>query len=108
MCVLLPTALTAAMTYRAWREDHRQLALQNPVGNSMSPARVPRFDVWPDSLALRGTGVPPEPGVPPRISLGSVPDASPAEPRSPRDVSRPNVKRTISGTQLKTGFTKDE
>ncbi len=108
LCVLLPTALTATLTYRAWREDHRQLALFNPLPNSMSPARVPRFDVWPESLVPRSTGAQPEPGVPPRLSLGSAPELGTQEPRTPREVSRPAVKRTISGTQLKTGFIKDE
>ncbi|MEO6603732.1 MAG: YoaK family protein [Polyangiaceae bacterium] len=98
MSACLPTLLTATLTYRAWREDHRQLALM-PTANSMSPAPLPRFDVWPDSL----------------IPLAAVELASPAvdikdkpEPRAPREVERPPMKRTVSGTQLKTGFLKDD
>ena len=108
LSVLLPTALTATLTYRAFREDRRQFALQNPsaTANSMSPAPLPRFDVWPDSL--RTPPERPEPGLPPKPS-GAVPSGpNAAAPRTPLDVERPQMKRTVSGTRLKTGFIKDE
>jgi uncharacterized membrane protein YoaK (UPF0700 family) len=101
LSVFLPTALTATLTYRAWCEDHRQIiAVLSPTVNSMSPAPLPRFDVWPDSLAPRATSEQlPEPAV-------AIQDKP--EPRTPREVERPPMKRTVSGTRLKTGFLKDE
>lgn len=99
MSVLLPTVLTATLTYRAWREDQRQLALLNPTPNSMSPAPLPRFDVWPDSLAPR-TPVE-QPALPVAIKDNTA-------PRVPREVERAPMKRTVSGTRLRTGFLKDE
>jgi uncharacterized membrane protein YoaK (UPF0700 family) len=101
LSVLLPTALTAILTVRAWREDHRQLAL-NLSGKSLTAARLPTFDVWPQSLApLPGTHYPP-PANPTRVS--AVRSPSPSKP----ELDRPPAKRTVSGTRLKTNFIKDE
>ncbi|MET0792264.1 MAG: YoaK family protein [Polyangiaceae bacterium] len=104
LSVLLPTALTATMTYRAWREDRRQLAL-SPPASGMSPAPLPRFDVWPDSLAPAEQA---EAAVPPKLVLGGTLGPNTTGPRTPREVERPPMKRTISGTHLKTGLLKDE
>lgn len=101
LSVLLPTALTAALTYRAWREDHRLLALIAPAAQGMSPARLPQFDVWPESLVQRVASEHPEPGVPPKFTPGN-------EPRAPREFERTPTKRTVSGTRIKTGFPKEE
>jgi hypothetical protein len=99
LSVLLPTLLTATLTYRAWREDRRQCSLLIPTASSMSPARVPRFDVWPDSLSPRAASDRPEPTV---ASSGNP------EPRMPREVERPPMKRALSGTRLKTSSIKDD
>jgi uncharacterized membrane protein YoaK (UPF0700 family) len=106
LSVLLPTALTATLTYRAWREDRRQLALL-ATPNGMGTAPLPRFDVWPDSLLPRAPNEQPEPAAPPRPAASSSLGPSHTEPRTPREVERPPMKRTVSGTQLKTGFLKD-
>jgi uncharacterized membrane protein YoaK (UPF0700 family) len=98
MSVFLPTVLTATLTYRAWREDRRQLALLSPALSNMSPAPLPRFDVWPSSLAPRALSEHPEP-----VAIQEKP-----EPRAPREVERPPMKRTVSGTRLRTGYLKDE
>jgi uncharacterized membrane protein YoaK (UPF0700 family) len=101
LSVLLPTALTALLTVRAWREDHRQLALSLPR-QSLSAAPLPTFDVWPPSLAPRaGTHYPP-PANSTRVLVARAPSPSNA------DLERQRMKRTVSGTQLKTNFTKDE
>lgn len=99
MSVFLPTVLTASLTYRAWREDRRQLELLAPAGINMSPAPLPRFDVWPSSLAPRPPSERPEP---------TVASNDKTEARAPREVERPPMKRTVSGTRLKTGYLKDE
>ena len=80
LSVALPTALTATLTFRAWREDRRLLALTSPL-NAMKPALLPQFEVWPASLA---------------------PHASADE------AQRPPMKRTVSGTQLRTRVPKDD
>jgi uncharacterized membrane protein YoaK (UPF0700 family) len=103
LSVLLPTVLTATLTVRSWREDHRQRALVGPV-SSMSPAPLPRFDVWPDSLVPPSVNVAPAPGLPPqRAAAPSSPEA-----RALPELERPPMKRTVSGTQLKTGFVKED
>ena len=99
LSVLLPTLLTATLTFRAWREDCRQFALQSPAANGMSPAPLPRFDVWPDSLVPRATAEQPE-------AAPTIKDKP--EPRTPREVERPPMKRTVSGTRIKTTTIKDE
>lgn len=96
LSVLLPTTLTAILTVRAWREDRRQLSL-SVSGKSLAAARLPTFDVWPQSLApSASTDYPPSGPV--RIS--------PARGRSPSnsEFERQPMKRTASGTQLKTSF----
>jgi uncharacterized membrane protein YoaK (UPF0700 family) len=101
LSVILPTALTAMLTVRAWREDQRQLALSLP-GQSLTAAPLPTFDVWPESLAPRaGTHYPP-PASSTRIALPRAP--SPSKP----ELERPLMKRTVSGTRLKTNLIKDE
>ncbi len=53
LSVLLPTALTAVLTARSWREDHR-LAQIMPK-KSMTAAPLPTFDVWPQSLSPKAS-----------------------------------------------------
>ncbi len=101
LSVLLPTALTAMLTVRAWREDQRQLALSMPK-KSMSAAPLPTFDVWPQSLAPRASTHYPPPSNPSRVSPARAP--SPSKP----ELERQRMKRSISGTQLKTTLVKDE
>jgi len=101
LSVLLPTALTATLTMRAWQEDRRQLALSVPA-KSMSPAPLPTFDVWPQSLNPRPSTHYPPPSNPTIINKNRGP--APSKP----DLERPVMKRTVSGTQLKTNFSKDE
>src|SRR4051794_24305890 len=101
LSVLLPTALTALLTARAFREDQRQVAL-GLVGKSMAAAPLPRFDVWPQSLGPRASTHYPPPADPPRVLHVRAP--SPSKP----EIERPREKRTVSGTQLKTNFSKDE
>ncbi|HYP76464.1 MAG TPA: YoaK family protein [Polyangiaceae bacterium] len=101
LSVLLPTTLTAILTVRAWREDQGHLA-SNITSKSMAAAPLPRFDVWPPSLAPRAssTHYPPPPVSSTKILL-------PARAASP---SRPELdrQRTVSGTQLKTNFIKED
>jgi len=102
LSVLLPTVLTATLTFRSWREDHRQLALSMPGQKGLSAAPLPTFDVWPQSLAPRaGTHYPP-PANPTRVAPARAP--SPSRP----ELERQPMKRTVSGTHLKTNFFKDE
>ncbi|HYQ29731.1 MAG TPA: YoaK family protein [Polyangiaceae bacterium] len=96
LSVLLPTTLTAVLTVRAWREDRRQLALSVPA-KSLAAAPLPTFDVWPQSLSPRaGTHYPPSGPV--RIASARLP--TPSNP----ELERQPMKRTASGTQLKTNF----
>jgi uncharacterized membrane protein YoaK (UPF0700 family) len=117
LSVLGPTALTAVLTLRALRED-RRLALSLPE-KSMAAARLPSFDVWPASLAPRAPAhYPPADSatwsVPARAPSPSKPELEhallPARAPSPSkpELERPPLKRTVSGTRLKTGFVKDE
>ncbi|MEI9938388.1 MAG: YoaK family protein [Pseudomonadota bacterium] len=101
LSVLLPTTLTAILTARAWREDHRLLAL-SVSGKSMTAAPLPTFDVWPQSLAPRASSHYPPPSNPTRVAAARAP--SPSTP----ELERQPMKRTVSGTQLKTNFIKDE
>lgn len=71
LSVVLPTVLTATLTYRAWREDHKLLLASRTVSRIAQP-RLPTFDAWPPT---------------------------PAEP--------PLMKRTGSGTRLKSHFFKE-
>ncbi|MEO7036248.1 MAG: YoaK family protein [Polyangiaceae bacterium] len=101
LSVTLPTLLTLVMTVRAWREDRKRLvssipALHVPAANlaaasvSLSPAPLPTFDIWPDSLLPRAPSNEP------------LPRTASTEPGSvPAEHERPPMKRTISGTQLK-------
>jgi len=100
LSVLLPTALTAVLTVRAWREDQRQLAA-SMSGKSMAAAPLPTFDVWPQSLAPGAATHYPPPANPTRVLAIRAP--SPSRPELERQ-----QKRTVSGTQLKTTFIKDE
>jgi len=101
LSVLLPTALTATLTARAWREDRRQVALSMP-SKSMTAAPLPSFDIWPQSLAPGASTHYPPPSNAIRVSPARAP--SPSKP----ELERQPMKRTISGTQLKTNFFKDE
>jgi hypothetical protein len=98
LSVILPTALTAVLTYRSWRED-RRLAELSTLPGSMGPAPLPTFDVWPDSLVPRASTEHAPPGLPPKTSLSNA--------LTP-EVSRAPMKRTVSGTQLKTTFRKED
>lgn len=104
LSVTLPTLLTLVLTIRAWREDRRRLAasapaLHVPAANvvapsvSLSPALLPTFDVWPDSLLPRAPSNEPLP-----CAAGTESMSVPAQHQ------RPPLKRTISGTQLKGPF----
>jgi uncharacterized membrane protein YoaK (UPF0700 family) len=104
LSVALPTALTAAMTYRSWRED-RRLAKISDLAGSIGPARLPNFDVWPDSLLPRGAAEP-EPASP-MTSLAVAAHVPTKEEEITREVTRAPMKRTVSGTQLKNTFRKD-
>ena len=115
LSVLLPTVLTALLTLRAWREDQRQLALALALPRkSIAAAPLPTFDVWPQSLAPRAsTHYPPPANSATRILAARGPSPSKPEierPRAPSkpDIDRPRPQRTVSGTQLKTNFSKDE
>jgi len=101
LSVLLPTALTALLTARAWHEDRRLLAASMP-GKIMAPAPLPTFDVWPQSLAPRAPTHYPPPGNATKVLHVRAP--SPSKP----ELERQPMKRTVSGTQLKTNFIKDE
>ena len=101
LSVLLPTALTALLTIRAWREDHRQLAL-SVAGRSMAAAPLPNFDVWPQSRSPRAPSPYPPPATATKVLPARLP--SPSKP----EFERPQMKRTVSGTQLKTNRLKDE
>jgi uncharacterized membrane protein YoaK (UPF0700 family) len=97
LSVLLPAVLTA----RAWREDHRLLALSLPA-KSMAAAPLPRFDVWPQSLAPGASTHYPPPPHPTHVPPARAPSASKPE------LERQSMKRTVSGTQLKVTLDKDE
>ena len=100
LSVLVPTALTGVLTARAWREDQRQLAL-GLAGKTIPVAPLPRFDVWPQSLSPRAsTHYPP----PASARVLHVRAPSPSKP----DLERQPAKRTVSGTQLKTNFVKED
>jgi uncharacterized membrane protein YoaK (UPF0700 family) len=93
--VVLPTGVTLVLLVRAWREDQRRLAMSALVGR-ITPALLPTFDVWPDSLAPRA---------PANAPLPVEPQAKPALPAAaPVEGERPAMKRTISGTQLSQRF----
>ncbi len=104
LSVALPTLLTLVLTVRAWCEDRKQLvpsipslnasnASSSSVTASLSPAPLPTFDVWPDSLLPRAPSNEPLPNTPRGESM-----SVPSEPE------RPAMKRTVSGTQLKHPF----
>jgi uncharacterized membrane protein YoaK (UPF0700 family) len=101
LSVLLPTALTAVLTVRAWQEDRKQLAVSLPR-KSMAAAPLPTFDVWPPSLAPRAGNHYPPPANPSKISPARAP--APSKP----ELERQPTKRTVSGTQLKTNFIKED
>ncbi|HET7540306.1 MAG TPA: DUF1275 family protein [Polyangiaceae bacterium] len=118
LSVLAPTLVTALLTVRAFREDRRLRALSLPE-KSMAAARVPSFDLWPDSLAPRA----PSPYPPASSATWSLPARSPSPSRpelehgplparapspSKPELDRPPLKRVLSGTRLKTNFVKDE
>lgn len=111
LSVALPTALTAAMTFRSWRED-RRLAKISELAGSIGPARLPNFDVWPDSL-LPSSVREPEISSPDSMTSLTVAVHVPTKEEEitrevTRDVVRPPMRRTVSGTQLKNNFRKDE
>ena len=104
LSVALPTALALTLTVRAWREDRKRLVasvpvllpLSEPAANtadiSLSPAPLPSFDVWPESLL-------------PRAPRNEPLARSRSESSATTSVAeRPPMKRTISGTQLKHQF----
>jgi len=101
LSVLLPTALTAVLTVRAWREDRKQLA-SSLLGKSMATAPLPTFDVWPPSLAPQAGSHYPPPVNASRVSPPRAP--SPSKPEHERQ----SMKRAISGTQLKANFIKED
>ena len=101
LSVLLPTALTAILTVRAWQEDRRLFALSQPTKN-MTAAKLPTFDVWPQSLVPGPSTHYPPPANPTRVSAGRA--SSPSIP----EVDRPPARQTISGTRLKVDLFKDE
>jgi len=73
LSVLLPTLLTALLTFRAWQEDKRQLALALPR-KSIAAAPLPTFDVFPPSLAPQhSTDYPPPAHSAPRILAARAP-----------------------------------
>jgi uncharacterized membrane protein YoaK (UPF0700 family) len=94
---VLPTAVAALLTVRAWREDRARVAQSNPLAAAGTP-RVPTFEpvqVWPDSLMP-----PSEP-----VSVSQVRTAPVVPPLPEASPSRPTQeKRTISGTQLAQRF----
>ena len=91
--VALPTAVTLVLMIRAWREDHRKLALSLPTAGIALPA-LPTFDVWPESLGLRA---PTNPISEAELENGTVVHSAVEPERAP-------MKRTISGTQLSQRF----
>jgi uncharacterized membrane protein YoaK (UPF0700 family) len=109
LSVAVPATLTLVLTVRAWREDHKRLVsstaapalLPAPVVNvasvDLSPAPLPTFDVWPESL------LPHAPRNEPLAKTARA-DAGPA----PNGAERPAMKRTISGTQLKQSFREEK
>jgi uncharacterized membrane protein YoaK (UPF0700 family) len=103
LSVLLPTTLTATLTYRSWREDQRQLALSLPRQN-LTAAPLPTFDVWPQSLANSTESHYPPPYTSGTIRVAPARSPSPSKP----EIERQRAARTVSGTQLKTNFVKDE
>jgi len=100
LSVLLPTALTATLTYRAWREDRRPLAASNLL-RGIGTAPLPTFEVWPDSLMPRASSAYPPPAAPAKVSQSSALNASQDPPRTLAEAQRAPMKRTVSGTQLK-------
>lgn len=101
LSVLLPTTLTAWLTFRAWREDQRQLASCLPA-KSIAAAPLPKFDVWPQSLEPPATTQYP----PPANSASRILAARAPSPSKP-ELDRSAAKRTVSGTQLKTNLLND-
>jgi uncharacterized membrane protein YoaK (UPF0700 family) len=114
----LPTAVTAFLAVRAWREDRGRIVAGFPLP-SLSAARVPSFEpaqVWPDSLMPSLVSRPLLPQAP--ADPGSVTQLRSAQalplpaPIIVASVSTPNrgvlEKRTISGTQLAQRFRDDK
>lgn len=100
--VALPTALVAAMTFRSWRVD-RRMAEQSALAGSIGPARLPHFDVWPDSLMPRTSAdLEVEPEAPTSMTTLAATHVPLREEEITREVTRSPMKRTVSGTQLKT------
>ncbi len=101
LSAVLPTAVAAFLTARAWREDRARVAPSNPIAAAGTP-RVPTFEpvqVWPDSLV--------PPSGPVSVSqVRAAPMIPPiAEWLPPSSPNRPaQEKRTISGTQLAQRF----
>ncbi|MEP7052851.1 MAG: DUF1275 family protein [Pseudomonadota bacterium] len=105
LSVALPAVLTLVLTVRAWREDRKRLVSSAPalapahvpaasaVAVNLSPAPLPRFDVWPESLLPHAPRNEPLPS-PPRTESGAAPTGA----------ERPPMKRTASGTQRKHQF----
>jgi hypothetical protein len=115
--VVLPTAVTAFLSVRAWREDQARLASSAPSA-SLAAARVPTFEpvqVWPESLMPQvPEALVPQNSVAP-TSVTQIRHAQalpPAAPTTPARVNLPNrgvaEKRTISGTQLAQRFRDDK
>ena len=95
LSVLLPTALTGMLTVRAWREDRRQLALgQLVVG--MTSAPLPTFE-----FPLPPPASPASTHYPPTSGTMAIANARPPSPSKP-ELDRQPMKRTVSGTRLKT------
>lgn len=104
LSVALPATLTLVLTVRAWREDRNRAVASAPplsapqatsASVGLSPAPLPTFDVWPESLLPHAPRNEP---LPPRTDVSSPPTGA----------ERPAMKRTISGTQLKHQFREEK
>lgn len=107
LAVVLPALFTGVLTYRAWREDLRAspaaLAPPAPQLKSVPPEPLPSFEVWPDSLVLRRAE---EIALVNPTTRSSTPEQSSPDTRRTLEAERPIVRRTVSGTQLKTHVSK--
>ena len=102
LSVALPTALTAALAFRSWRDERAEPA---PF------PKLPKHDPWRGSIAPTAPAPrvnPDTPETPSGAWLSS--NTSPTEPadQASTEARRPSVKRTMSGTQLKSQRIKDE
>ena len=100
LSVLLPTLLTGTLTFRAFREDRRLLAATQHLGG-MKQAPLPTFGVWPDSLIPQSSPDNLPSPTPPKTSQTTELEPRKPEARSPKEADRTPMKRTISGTRLK-------